>query len=113
MGSWDYGPCDNDSAADWFYKVGDIGLYDLVERGLNSENYYEQRAAAWLIQKLGTAFVYDVYKLDEHKKLATSKLRSILKDQEWIDGWNDSNKIIDSIEQQIYEIEGSNTLPKL
>lgn len=114
MGSWGYGPYDNDSAADWFYGLEDTGLYDLIERGLNSNDYHEQRAAAWLVQRLAiTAYVYDINKMDDHRKLAVEKLQTILNDQMWIDTWRDTDEIIAELKQQIHEIENPNASPGL
>lgn len=114
MGAWGTGPYDNDSAADWFFDLAKTGIYAMIEHGLNSNSYYEQRAAAWLVQRLAvSAFVYDTYKIDEHRNLALDKLQAMLKDQEWIDSWSRPEEIIAELEKQIYEIENPNASPGL
>lgn len=114
MGAWGSGPYDNDSAADWFFGLGEIGLYDLIERGLKDGGYNEQRAAAWLVQRLAISpYVYDVYLIDEHRELAVEKLKDILDDQDWLDSWRDPDETIAEIKQQIDEIEDSIASPGL
>ena len=114
MGAWGSGPYDNDTAADWFFELKEIGLYDLIERGLNSDSYEEQRAAAWLVQRLAiTAYVYDVNLIDEHRKLAVEKLQSILNNKGWLETWVDSDETITELKQQIHEIENPESSPGL
>ena len=114
MGAWGEGPYDNDTAADWFYGLESTGIYALIESGLASNDYYEQRAAAWLVQKLAeSAYVYNVDKIDEHRRVAVEKLQGILNDDEWLDCWRDRNVVEESIRNQINEIQNPNASPGL
>ena len=114
MGSWGYGPYDNDNAADWFCNLDTTGIYVFIEKGLNSNCYQEQRAAAWMVQRLAeTAYVYSIDKIDEHRKLAVEKLQAMLKDSEWINDWRNPDKIVSEIKKQIDEIENPNASPGL
>jgi len=114
MGAWGEGPYDNDTAADWFYHLDKIGLYSLIEEGLNSKWDEEVRAAAWLVQRLAvSAYVYNVDKLDAHRELAVSKLKAMLDNQDYLDCWVDEESIRKELEQQIHEIENPESSPGL
>ena len=106
MGSWGEGPLDGDTPADWFFNLKEIGLFDLIEEGLNSNDYQIVRAAVWLFAKLGeSAFVYDVYVIDEHRDLALKKLEEILADEDWLNTWRDPEAVRHSLREQIREVE--------
>ena len=114
MGAWGEGPYDNDTAADWFYGLKDTGIYNFIESGLNSTDYDEQRAAAWLVQRLAeSVYVYDLDKFDEHRELAVKKLTNILNDNEWLGTWRDRDSIEESLRSQINAIENPNASPGL
>ena len=56
MGSWGYGPLQNDEAADWIGEIGDycaerVGA-DLTA-GHEEVEWEEVRAACWLLEKFG------------------------------------------------------------
>lgn len=114
MGAWGTGAYDNDTAADWFYGLQDCGLFDLIDKGLNSEYDDEVRAAAWLVQRLGvSAMVYDADKLGKHKKLAINKLTVLLNNSEYTGCWVDEDEIKASLKKQIDEIENPDSSPGL
>ena len=106
MGAWGEGPLDNDSSADWF---GDLmektKLPDHVEKALRSDYYPNVRAAAWLLERIGFTFVYDVDRLNDQLNLAIERLRSIRSDDDWINGWTDSAKIKRELNKQIEALE--------
>lgn len=87
MGAWGEGPIDNDTAADWFSSLKNTGIYALIEEGLRSSNYDEIRAAAFLLERIGINYVYDIDLLDRDKDLAREALKRILKDEEWLGTW--------------------------
>lgn len=106
MGAWGYGPYDNDTAADWFFGLTDTKLYDFIDKGLSSKSCDEQRAAAWLVQRLAvSAFVYDVNLIDSHVKCAIDKLEIMLADNDWLDQWRDRAQIINEIKAQRDELK--------
>lgn len=114
MGAWGEGPYDNDTAADWFYGLDNTGIYDFIESGLNSEDYYEQRAAAWLVQRLAeSVYVYNLDKFDKHRKLAVERLTNILNDNDWLNSWRDRDLVEESLRSQIDAIENPKASPGL
>lgn len=105
MGAWGFEPTDNDTAADWFDGLRDLGLFSLIESGLNSPNDCEIRAAGWLVQQLGDSFVYDVYKREAHIELAINKIKGLLANKPYIENWSDEEEIKISLQAQIKELE--------
>lgn len=104
MGAWGTGPYDNDTAADWFFKITEKAAPDLIAEGLESESYEEVRAAAWLLQQIGYNYVYPLGLLDEHKQLAIKKLSTIVQDKDWIGSWKEPQIVYSSIMAQIYDL---------
>lgn len=103
MGSWSYGPIDNDTAADWLGDTMDKSkLPKRIENGLKSRKYPNKvRAAAFLLEKVGYVYMYDVRLLDKHLKLAVERLGEILDDGDWIATWSRSGEIKKSLRKQI------------
>ena len=104
MGAWGTGPYDNDTAADWFFRMTKMSAPDLIENGLQSENHYEARAAAWLLQQVGYNYVYPIRMLDDHRQKAIVRLGAILNDEEWMSKWVEPEVTRASIMAQIYDL---------
>ncbi len=97
---------DNDSSADWFGNLMEkTKLPKRVEKALRSDDYPDVRAAAWLLQQIGRAFVYDIDVLDDQLNLAIERLRAIRADKEWISGWKEPKKIKRELDKQIKGLE--------
>lgn len=65
----------------------------------------ETRAAIWLFLQTGYVYVYPIDLLHQHLKLAHRRLTDLLEDRQWLAGWSDPQDVIDSIEQQLAEVE--------
>ena len=104
MGHWGTGPLENDSAGDWFYQLEKKSIVDLIEAGLNSKDYDEVRAAAWLLERVGLSYVYPLGKLDRHKQLAVYRLTAIAHDTVWIERWKEPKDIRAAVLAQMYRL---------
>ena len=104
MGSWAYGPLDNDTAADW---IGDTmhksKLPKLIEKGLKSRDEAKVRAAAFLLERVG--YGYDTDVLNKHLTLAISKLEEMLDDDVWLSSWKDPPEVKRSVRSQIRSLK--------
>ncbi len=82
MGSWDYMPWDNDTAADWFGDLmEDSPFVAKVVETLNQnveECRDEIRAAASILVMLGRVYIWPIEDYDKHLQLAISKLQELL-----------------------------------
>ena len=87
MGAWGKRPWDNDIAADWFGNMMDAtGLAEYVEKTLRQEldnddpgfAADEIRAAVTVLIMLGHIYVWPGDMLENHLKLAISRLEEIL-----------------------------------
>ncbi len=66
MGSWDYKPWDNDSAADWFADLLQGSFVEKIEETLNldpKKNYEEIRAACYVLIQLGRPYIWPYEKI--------------------------------------------------
>ena len=106
MGAWGEGPYDNDTAADWFYDISKKPITSLITNGLESKDYDEIRAAAYLLERVGeTHWVYPEEYREPHVNLALEKLKDILQDDEWTSNWRDVKAIKKSVKDQIKALE--------
>src|SRR5687767_13964778 len=87
MGAWGKRPWDNDIAADWFGNMMDATrLADYVEKTLHQEldddepgfAADESRAAVTVLIMLGHIYVWPGDMLENHLKLAISRMEEIL-----------------------------------
>ena len=112
MGSWAYGPLDNDAASDW---MGDImhksKLPNLFEKGLNNHDESKIRAAAFLLERVGYEYMYDTNALNKHLTLAISKLKEMLEDKVWLDSWKDPSEVERRVRSQIRALKKRLTKP--
>ena len=106
MGAWNFGPIDNDTAADWMgTTMAKSKLPKLIGQGLKSKDTDEVRAAALLLEQVGYTYMYDIDVLDKHLKLAVKQLGKILKDDDWLSSWTDSGEVRKSVQRQISELK--------
>ncbi len=96
MGAWGEKPYDNDTAADWFDHLFNKTKFAAeVEKGLASDNIDEQRAAAFVVEKLAVS-VY-VWPFDSYDRLigkAIDVLLGILGDIDWLNSWDDKDEVV-------------------
>lgn len=104
MGAWGEGPTDNDTAADMESDLGKVSVYNLVVKGLASDDEHEQRFAAWLIAAFGDEYIHGSKTIREHVILALEKMQTLIDNSEWIKTWRSETKIRQAIKEQIIEL---------
>jgi hypothetical protein len=117
MKDWNVQPWANDEAVEWFYSfwkdhdfsilINEIKFFDRRE-----ERYDSVRAASYLLQNLGVAYVWPSPHLKELKPLlmrAISILSNMIDppDDTWrfLDKWGHSVEMINSVKGQIAVLE--------
>ena len=108
MGHWGSDADANDTALDFAFQLNKLPIDEWVQKGLASTEYDEQRIAAEMLVRVGN--LYDINVRDERVRVALEKLRAMLADEEWIGQWSKRKEIVDSLNQQIGDLEG--LLPK-
>ena len=94
MGSWGYGPYDNDTAGD----LTDTVLSPLLDK-FTSKDHLEARAAISLF--------FEFHKLrgwtldQEHREAAVERLTRILKDKKFVNDWSKPDVFRLSVEKEI------------
>lgn len=112
MGAWGTEPWDSDDAADWYgavFKNVDMDRY--VESALKYkyDNYNEVRAAAYLLDVLGSGYVWpgDLDKLQGHILRALEILEAMIDrnstdpQMDFLELWDHNPQVIESVQQQI------------
>ncbi len=99
MGTWGEKPYDSDTATEWFdHLFSKTNLVAEVEKGLDSDNIDEQRAAAFMIERLAVSvYVWPVDSFDRLIGKAIDVLIAILADAKWIDSWVSNDDIINDL----------------
>jgi hypothetical protein len=117
MGDWNVQPWANDEAVEWFYNfwkehdfsvlINEIKYFDRRE-----ERYDSVRAASYLLQNLGVAYVWPSVHLKDLRPLlvqAISILSNMINppDDSWrfLDMWGNSAEMIESVKRQIAVLE--------
>jgi len=113
MGDWSFKPWGTDEAADWFarfWKGKDISLLVQEIEGFDprAERYERLRAAAYLLQTLGIAYVWPADQLSRLKPLLERAI-AILENfiappgNEWgfLDMWGNDPAVIQEVKDQI------------
>ncbi|WP_321850630.1 hypothetical protein [Pseudomonas paraveronii] len=117
MGAWNFKPWENDEAADWFQQfwkqqdfsvlINEIYQFDPLE-----ERYDAFRAACYLLQTLGNAYIWPTTYLEELKPLIEKALSILTKmitppsaDWGFLDMWGNSPDVIAAVEEQIYALK--------
>jgi len=113
MGDWSFAPWGTDEAADWFARFwrgeGVAPVLEEIERFDPREQRYESlRAAAYLLQTLGIAYVWPADRLPSLKP-ALDKAIAILEnflappDGDWgfLDLWSHDPGAVAAVEEQI------------
>jgi hypothetical protein len=111
VGTWGHEPWDNDNAADWY---GDF-FQDLKVDSLNEvfaveeDDSDEFRAACFVLQTLGRGYVWPAKR---HKDLVSLLDRAIVRleamikpGSEFLDEWNNSPQVVESVKWQIDELK--------
>ncbi|QNH22944.1 hypothetical protein HEP73_03893 [Xanthomonas sp. GW] len=113
MGDWNTQPWANDEAADWFqrfWKAHDISLLIDEINGFDpsQERYDSIRAASYLLQTLGIAYVWPSRYLEDLKPLLESAIEILSNmldppDATWgfIDMWGDNPQVMEAVQEQI------------
>lgn len=107
MGAWGTGPLDNDTAADWFYKLETVPVTKMIDDVVFSKkpNPDELRAASWLLSQLaGNGYVYPIFKKENTVKEATNKMLR-LASSKWIDDWNNPEEVRSNLRDEISTLE--------
>ncbi|MDE2425757.1 MAG: hypothetical protein KGO96_07605 [Elusimicrobia bacterium] len=105
MGSSGYKPFESDDSADLLYKFQD-SLWKVLRA--KKSDFIQIRGSVELFIALskGLKYLEEDYMLDEELyKACIEKLHIILKDEEWIDNWNDPKEIKLDIRRQIRLLE--------
>ena len=112
MGDWGAEPWDNDEAADWFHRFWKCGFSILIDEIKNFdprlERYDSVRAAAYLLQTLGIAYVWPsehhtVLKplLNDAISILTNMINPPSDDWGFLDMCSNNPDVIKSVENQI------------
>ncbi len=117
MGDWSYEPWGSDEAADWFHKFWTNGgipvLIDEIENFDETEEAYDSfRAAAYLLQTLGIAYVWPVKYLSELKQLLDKTIIILSRmidppDKNWayLEMGGDREVLIQAVKEQITALQ--------
>jgi len=116
MGAWGVEPWGNDSAADWFSSAFEgIDMDSKIEAALEYtyDNYDEVRAAAYLLDVLGSSYVWpgSLEKYDGYVERALSILKAMIdedsndEDMDFLELWDNDPDVIESVRQQIFNLE--------
>jgi len=104
MGSWGYGPRDNDSADDWLNDIGDYCSAQ-VAKALDVDHregeWEEVRAACWLLERLGATDIWPPDALTAQLKQGVGWLTWLRNESEWHEGWNEPGDLRASLDVQI------------
>ena len=110
MGSWGYGPLDNDGAADLRDNLYEH-IYKVVRKNLTSEFPDERRAAAFFLIRFCSLpdFNSFVSSYDEEQGLpilnkARDVLLGLLADTEWLQNWKQSDVATEYLKQELASI---------
>ena len=117
MGDWGAEPWDNDEAADWFHRFWKRGFATLIDEIRNfdprRQRYDSVRAAAYLLQTLGIAYVWPSEHLAELKPLLTNAIAILTNmidppsdDWGFLDMSANNPDVIKSVENQIDVLRG-------
>jgi hypothetical protein len=112
MGVWGNNPWDSDDAADWLADtLKDLHLDERLDEVFAEpqDNYEAVRAAAYLLQVLGFAYVWpgDLDRLDAHLTKAITLLESMIdpestdEDMDFLELWDNDPEIIAAVQAQI------------
>jgi hypothetical protein len=106
MGTWGYGPLENDQAADW---LSESGILDNIERDLfvSEEEEVEwqsiRRAAAYFVQVLWDGgFRVDLCRLSH---LAMYRLSEVYTNEDWINQFEEPEELRNSILEQFHKMQ--------
>lgn len=117
MGDWNVQPWANDEAADWFHSFWEnhdfaVLIDEINDFDPNEERYDSVRAASYLLQTLGIAYVWPSAHQEALKPLlvkAISILSNMINppDESWgfLDMWGHSPSVIESVRMQIEALE--------
>jgi hypothetical protein len=116
MGDWGSRPWENDEAADWFHifwKQCDISvLVDEINNFDEKQERYESfRAASYVLQAFGNPYMWP----EQHKEILNDLLDKSIDvlekminppNDDWgfLDIWGNSQKILDSVRDQINQL---------
>ena len=113
MGDWNTQPWANDEAADWFHRFWQQPDFSLLINEIRNfdpraERYDSVRAASYLLQTLGIAYVWPVQHGDLLKPLLQEAITILSHmtdppDDDWgfLDMWGNDPDIIQAVESQI------------
>jgi hypothetical protein len=112
MGAWGKNAWDSDDAADWFADaLKGLKLDKKLDKVFAEpeDNYDAVRAAAYLLQVLGLAYVWpgDLERLDSHITRAIELLEAMIdpesddEDMDFLELWDNDPEIIESVREQI------------
>lgn len=104
MGAWGYTALENDGALDWRGDFTDA-VVKLIRKGLKSKWEDQQRAAAKTLILLHKHEILSPWKAEDDLELAAAKLKKILKDKQWLEGWKDPKAVQRDLRAQIRTLE--------
>ncbi len=105
MGSWAYGPFDNDSAQDWVASLKSPKMLAReLRKALKSKSPEEIRAAAATIKSS-----YEAHLLgdDDAQSLALLAIKALQKlaESEWVNEWKNKQSLLRNLRSQIRGLE--------
>ena len=107
MGTWGYGPCDDDDARDFIDEL--IQAKDattIVGDAFGDENYAGTIRAAAHFLTLINGYAGNRRLYMRQVKTAIQQLENLLGDEEWIGAWDDPKAAKKAIKKQVAVLKG-------
>lgn len=116
MGDWGHRPWETDEAADWFHTFWKKGFPFLIEELDNfderEERYESIRAACYILQTLGSPYMWPTEHLDRLQDLLDSGIKILEnlinppnKNWGFMDMWGEDKEVMDSVRNQIKALQ--------
>lgn len=106
MGAWGHGPFDNDRALDWVSDVATPEMWNKLRITLEGEGNDEIRAAARFVRCITNGCRAAGPTDFDITEVAVGALERVLKDGDWLRGWDDPGKVRNDIITEIEFLKG-------
>ncbi|MCA8989938.1 MAG: DUF4259 domain-containing protein [Planctomycetaceae bacterium] len=117
MGTWDFAPWENDTAADWFANIfNETSFANHIEEALKRDidEYPEViRAATAVLIMLGRLYVWPIEILEDHLKLAIGKMELCVEAGVFADETPLVEKEILTLKARLKDLKGSSEWERL
>lgn len=108
MGAWGEEPYANDTAGEWLDDtMFKTKIAKRIERALKGKYEEKQRAAAYLLERIGQASIYPHEQLAWHLTMASVRMQQLLDNKEWIGSWRNPRAVRTSLRRQIKNLEAN------